>query len=481
MSIADRGSGLVHLILGILLLHYRLASSSLSPSFYSCSNSSIINVRFGQIHSLNFYAGQSHPPNVSCTWTISNPQASMVSNYIISLRVLELEYDLTRWSNELTFWTGSRQISVDDVNRQTYMLLPLTSSVQISLRTKAPSLPQINPYIRTSLRIRRFALEFISMSTDVMRNRNEDYFRCAASGILLPKQWKCNCINECPYDDHSDEDNCPLCAAYEPSNRLLCNSNELWCLPAASKSLVDLLLNDDADDENWMRSHIVYSQKIDPKGNVLSLLSTAENEAILHSFMQGVCIPRGIDQKCAYSTNSSSCQTILALRQDRGQLLLDNLTLNNYQTSCVVIIAKDEYKIKLLLHQHYSIAQRPDLEWIVYEGSEQHNRILVSSNWLPTKESVQTRERHIVTIIVRQRAMPKVDEHFDDEVIGYAETNETRKLIQRRDLSPMLLNITWSSSVCQDDQMLCDARYETKCYTSEQRCDGMTSKRCASS
>ena len=376
----------------------------------------------------------------------------MLSNYIISFRVLEPEYDLTRWANELTFWTGSRQISIDNVNQQTYMLVPLTSSIQISLRTKPPSLPPVNSYIRTSLRIRRFALEFIHISSDVMRNGNEDYFRCASSGILLPKQWKCNCINECPYGDHSDEDDCPLCTAYEPSNRLLCNANELWCLPAPSKSLVEtLLLNDDVDDENWMRSHIVYSQKIDPKG---------------------VCIPRSVEQKCAYSTNSSSCQTILVLRQDRGQILLDNLTLNNYQTSCFVIIARDEYKIKLLLHQSYSIAQRPDLEWIVYEGSEQHNRILVSSNWLPMKDSVQTRESHIATIIVRQRAMPKVVDHFDDEVIGYAETNETRKLVQRRDVSSMLLNITWSSSICQDDQMLCDARFETKCYTSEQRCDG---------
>jgi len=50
--------------------------------------------------------------------------------------------------------------------------------------------------------------------------------------------------------------------------------------------------------------------------------------------------------------------------------------------------------------------------------------------------------------------------------------NETAKRIQRRDVNAILLNITWFTSFCSDDQMLCGGHFEPKCYTKEQRCDG---------
>ncbi|CAF3731038.1 unnamed protein product [Rotaria sordida] len=457
MLIVYYGIRIFHLIILILLFKYGITISSLSDLTLPtnlCTTILIQNKSFGVIHSLNFYSGQSQPPNISCSWIINNSQISKLSKYILSLRVIELENDPTHWSNELTFWTGSRQISIDDINKRTYVISTSSPSIQIYFRTKPPLLQTFNPYIRTNLRIRRFLIEFIHFNNDLITNTSENYFRCLSSKIFIPKQWKCNCILECSYEDYSDEDNCPLCPVYEPSNSLLCQSNEIWCLPHESKSFSDNLIEVDYDEDNWMLSHINYSRKIDPKG---------------------VCIPHGEHQQCSYSTNTSNCERILAWRQDHGQILLNNLILDNYQSLCFIIIAKEEYKIKLFINQYQFIEQRPDLELIIYDGSEQQNKILLSSNWLLNKEIIQTRQHHIATIIIRKRSIQSIsiitDPHNDDDdVVGYL---DTKKSIQRRDTNLVLLNITWLTSICPDDQKLCGGHFETKCYTKQQRCDGI--------
>ncbi len=454
MPINHHGTRLFHLILLSILFKYGITINSF-PDLNSCSNISINNLSFGVLHSLNFYSGQSQPPNTSCSWIITNSQISSWSNYIFSLRVIELENDPTHWSNELTFWTGNKQISIDDINNRTYFISS-SSSIQIYFRTKAPLLQTFNPYIRTNLRIRRFLIEFIRTTNELRSNINENNFRCLSNGILIPKQWKCNCLYECSSNDHSDEQNCPLCSMYELSNSLLCQSNEYWCLPNASKSLNENLIDVDYDQDDWMQSHISYSQKIDPKG---------------------VCIPRNQYQSCSYSTKSSNCDKVLVWREDHGQILIDNSLLNTYQTLCFVIIAKDEYKIKLFLNDYHFIEQRSDLELNIYDGSEDDNQILASSNWLLRKEIVQTRENHIATILIRKHSIQSItDQHHDEDVLGYLETNETKKHLQKRDINSVLLNITWLTSICPDDQMLCGGHYETKCYTKEQRCDGKFDK-----
>lgn len=236
------------------------------PDTNSCTNISINNSPFGVLHSLNFYSGQSQPPNISCSWTISNTVVPSWSNYVLSLRVIELENDPTHWSNELVFWTGNRQIPIDDINNRTYVL-STSSSIQIFFRTKAPLLQTFNPYIRTNLRIRRFLLEYVHVNNDLTILDNESPFSCLSTGILLPQQWKCNCLYECSGDDRSDEQNCPLCSMHELSNDLLCQSNEFWCLPNRSKSLNENSFDIDDDQDDWMQAHVTYSKKIDPKGN----------------------------------------------------------------------------------------------------------------------------------------------------------------------------------------------------------------------
>ncbi|CAF3056298.1 unnamed protein product [Rotaria sp. Silwood2] len=456
MLIVYYGIRIFHLIILILLFKYGItvsSSSDLTLPTNLCTTVTIQNKSFGVIHSLNFYSGQSQPPNISCSWIINNSQTSKWPNYILSLRVIELENDPTHWSNELTFWTGSRQISIDDINKRTYVISTSSSSIQIYFRTKPPLLQTFNPYIRTNLRIRRFLIEFIHINNDLIRYTNQNYFHCLSSGIFIPKQWKCNCIYECSYEDYSDEDNCPLCSMYESSNSLLCQSNEIWCLPNTSKSLSDNLIETEYDEDDWMIPHINYSRKIDPKG---------------------VCIPHDEQQQCSYSTNISSCERILAWRQDHGQILLNNLILDSYQSLCFVIIAKEEYKIKLFINQYQFLEHRSDLELIIYDGSEEQNQILLSSNWLLNKEIIQTRQYHIATIIIRKRLLQSIsiitDSHHDDDVLGYLDTKAS---IQRRDTNLVLLNITWLTSICPDDQKLCGGHFETKCYTKEQRCDGI--------
>ncbi|CAF1166852.1 unnamed protein product [Rotaria magnacalcarata] len=456
MLIDHHGIRLFHLIILSHLLQYGITLTALSDLALSpnlCTSISLQNQSFGVIHSLNFYSGQSQPPNVSCSWIISNPQALKWSNYILSLRVIELENNPTHWSNELTFWTGNRQISIDDINKRTYVL-STSSSIQIFFRTKPPILQIFNPYIRTNLRIRRFLIEFIHINNDLILTINENYFRCLSSGILIPKQWRCNCIYECSYEDYSDEDNCPLCSTYEPSNSLLCQANENWCLPDVSKSFSDNLIQVEYDEDDRMVSHVNYSRKTDPKG---------------------ICIPHDEYQQCSYSTNASHCERILAWRQDHGQILLNNLLLDTYQSLCFVIIAKEEYKIKLFVKENRFLEQRSDFEFIIYDGSEQQNKILASSSWLPSKEILQTRQNYIATIVVQKRSIQSLsitaNQHDDDDdVVGYL---DTKKNIQRRDTNSILLNITWLTSICPDDQRLCGGHFETKCYTTQQQCDGI--------
>lgn len=151
------------------------------------------------------------------------------------------------------------------------------------------------------------------------------------------------------------------------------------------------------------------------------------------------------------------------------------MTLHNYQTLCFVIIAKDEYKIKMLLNQYEISNEHPDLEWMIYDGSEAQEQLLLVSNRLLSKETVQTRRSHIATIIIRQRSTPSIPDivntyHGDEDVLGHLDTKTVVR--RRRAIDGILLNITWFTSICPDDQMLCGGHFETKCYTAEQRCDG---------
>ncbi|CAF1117896.1 unnamed protein product [Adineta ricciae] len=447
MSIDSPGIRPLYLIISILLFNYGVSKtliSDLTLSANLCANITITNQSYGVIHSLNFYSAQSQPPNISCSWIITNFQASQWSNYILSLRVIEVENDPTHWSNELTFWTGNKQISVDDINKRMY-LLP-SSSLKIFFRTRAPLLQTYNPYIRTNLRIRRFLIEFVHINSE---HSNENYFQCRSSGLRIPKQWKCNCIYECSYDDRSDEENCPLCPMYEPSTSLLCQSNEIWCLPKASRSFSDNLIDLEYDEDDWMQSHISYSRRIDSKG---------------------VCVPRDGYSSCSYSTKTSNCEKILAWRQDYGHILLDEALLNKYQSLCFIIIAKQEYKIKLNVNHDELFQKRSDLEFLIYDGSVEQDQILTSSNWFLRKDIIQTKNHHIATIIIRKRSVKPIE--INDDAPAHLEFNQTYRTIRRREIDSMVLNITWLTSLCPDDQMLCGGHFETKCYTKEQRCDG---------
>ena len=169
---------------------------------------------------------------------------------------------------------------------------------------------------------------------------------------------------------------------------------------------------------------------------------------------------------------SSNCEKILAWRQDYGQILLNSLILDNYQLLCFIIIAQEEYRIKLFINQYQFIKHEPDLEMIIYDGSEQQSLVLISSNWFSTREIVQTRESHIATIIIRNRSTQSIFARTDQRNQDILRDFETKNRSEQRHENLFLLNITWLTSICSDDQMLCGGNFETKCYTKQQRCDG---------
>ncbi|CAF2921148.1 unnamed protein product, partial [Rotaria sp. Silwood2] len=168
-----------------------------------------------------------------------------------------------------------------------------------------------------------------------------------------------------------------------------------------------------------------------------------------------VCIPHEQNPQCSYSSN---CETIISYYKDYGEIIIDNSTLSDRQSLCFIIITKEKHKIKLIINQYNFLIQRPDLEFFVYDGSEQQNQILFSSDMLTLKQTIQTRENHLATIIIRKRSIENINTVFINP--QYYVNN-------------ILFNITWLTSLCPYNQMLCSGHYETKCYTLKQRCDGI--------
>jgi hypothetical protein len=187
-------------------------------TIYSCGNISLTQGTFGHVENVNFFMGKSQPKNLSCSWKIHSGKPE---DFIVSLRIVEVEYDRKLWSNELIFKTDGKQIVVNNINQRTFHFLS-SSNFEIDFRIKSPFSPS------SSLNIHRFFLEF----TQIDNNHNDkDSFRCLKSGLIIPKQWKCNCLYECGFNDYSDEDDCPLCSIIKLENSLLCYSNEFLCLP----------------------------------------------------------------------------------------------------------------------------------------------------------------------------------------------------------------------------------------------------------
>lgn len=71
------------------------------------------------------------------------------------------------------------------------------------------------------------------------------------------------------------------------------------------------------------------------------------------------------------------------------------------------------------------------------------------------RQIIQTHETHIATIVIRKRSV------------------ENRVFFnQQYDNKNILFNVTWFTTLCPSNQMLCSGHYEIKCYSPQQRCDG---------
>lgn len=155
----------------------------------------------------------------------------------------------------------------------------------------------------------------------------------------------------------------------------------------------------------------------------------------------GICLTSGETAQCAYQTQ---CETIVAYSGDRGEILLNDLLLSNRMSLCFVIMTKEKHHLRLI------IDQRSDLEFVIYDGDQAGNILLASSYSLLNKQMVQTRQSHTATIVIHQRSID-------------AENSPSDQLV---------LNITWMTSICLENQFLCSGHFERKCYSKQQRCDG---------
>lgn len=108
-----------------------------------------------------------------------------------------------------------------------------------------------------------------------------------------------------------------------------------------------------------------------------------------------------------------------------------------------------------MIDQYNFIHQRPDLELFVYDDNQPQNQLLPSSGLLQVRPTVQTPRNHLSTIVIRKRSI--INENFS---------------IDHDNSDNYTLNITWLTSICSENQFLCGDRFETKCYSKEQRCDG---------
>jgi hypothetical protein len=116
---------------------------------------------------------------------------------------------------------------------------------------------------------------------------------------------------------------------------------------------------------------------------------------------------------------------------------------------------KEKHQIRLMIDQYNFIHQRPDLELFVYDDNQPQNQLLPSSGLLQVRPTVQTPRNHLSTIVIHKRSIINENSSIDHD-----------------NSNNFTFNITWSTSICSENQFLCGGRFETKCYSKEQRCDG---------
>lgn len=348
---------------------------------FSCGDIDWLDPRIGHVQSENFFFGQSHPKNVSCRWKINSNHSS---DWIISLRILDVQFDSNSWTNELIIRSDRGDLFVDDFNQRTYHFSSI-SHLEIDFPIKSPS--SFSP----TLNIHRFYMEIYRV------NNYTDGFHCQKSDLIIPQQWRCNCQYECGSFDGSDEIDCPLCDILPLANSLLCHSNETWCLQNGNPS-------------------------------------------------SGSCVPSTWSLVCAYETK---CQTVVAYLQNQGEILVRDSLLSHHQSLCFVVISKENFPIKLIVNRHDFLNPHFNWTYSIHDGDRNGNRLLSTSNVFTRKKIFQTQRNHLATIVIEKSSK-------DSSV----------------DSNELLLNITWSTVFCPEDEFLCSGHYETKCFTKQQRCDG---------
>ncbi|CAF0876011.1 unnamed protein product [Didymodactylos carnosus] len=499
-----------------------------------CSDIYVDNVTFGIIHSLKYYEGQLHPSNISCSWTIINKQLQSASSYfILSLRSVEYDERLTSSTNskyflELNLSSPTKLYRFDEIITSKTLYIP-SSRLTINYISRYNNLQQYNSHIRTDPNVKRFLIEFISVSNS--SSIDNDYFKCRNLKYIA-KNWQCNCIDEC--EDGSDEENCSLkqCNEQPPiSPTQTCRYDEYWCLPQQSKfrTFSDYPLigtkgiswpNFEQESEGESANdYWIKNDKIDLEGVCVPDVSLPCPSQLSSECAYSKSI--STRYQCSYSTESG-CLTFV-YRNNHGSIHIDSLTLENflmdkkYNSLCYIVVAQLQHKLKLHLNTSglFNPLENkllPIFELNVYDGSEQQQILLHTylSHYQYYQErkviEIQTRISHIATIVIRRKDYQQQQEslkgsvqkqqlpltvtraYHDEDVVGYIGRTNKYKHTAVTDHSintatenryqqsiggknSILVDIMYVQQLCPDEKIPC-GRYETKCYSKYERCDG---------
>jgi len=339
--------------------------------FICQANVFFLNQTYGRIEQ------HSSQVNERIQWTLTNEKST---SYIISFRLLDINFDRTNLTHELIFETDREIFALNNRNQRSFLISSM-KTINIIYQTKLNSM---------NLHIEQFQLEFIEQNQTFYPIET---FSCPQTGLIIPQQWKCNCQNECLDDEH----NCSICSLIQSKTDLICHSNEIWCLN--------------------------------------------------HPKLKPTCQMTNANAQCTIS--KLQCEYILTYFSNHGEILLNNSLLSNYQSLCFIIYANETFRIKLFLDQMNLRFQRPDYEFNLYDGDQQ---LLTSSDSYQLKEILQTNDHHFATIVLRRRDNYSVQNLYYDS---------------------LLLNLTWIISFCPRGYMVCSGYNELKCYSKQQRCDGI--------
>ncbi|CAF1252833.1 unnamed protein product, partial [Didymodactylos carnosus] len=434
---------------------------------------------------------------------------------------------------ELILSSPTKLYRFDEISTSRTLYIP-SSSFTINYISRVNNHQQYNSHIRTDPHVKRFLVEFIFVSDS--NPTVDNYFKCKNSRYVAENwQCNCiDECGDGSDEENCSLKQCSEQPLVRPTQT--CRRDEYWCLPQqqqsklrsfydytiiAAKRIPWSSFEQEVEDES-INDYWIKNEKTDLKGVCvpdvrLPCSPQLSNDCLYYS------IPTRY--QCSHSTESNYLTFVY--RNDHGSIYIDSLTLENFFTDkkyaslCYVVVAQFQHKLKLSLNISGLLKPTDNklssaFELNVYDGSEQQQLLLHTylshHQYYPERKVIQlqTRVNHIATVVIRKKdnqqhpsyypeyltklaqkqepVQTVKTEHHDEDVLGYIDgtnryndtpvtdnnvitvkTNRYQRSTDGR--YSVLVDVTYTQQICPDDKIPC-GRYETKCYSKYERCDG---------